>query len=255
MTIFHCFPLTLTLLDTLQILVFEDSVLLFRSNIYHEEISVWLIPPLKPAQAVSKVLRTKEPILLVNSPNDDCTICPQRAWFRSNPHHPHYIDLLGTVNDGNLAIARFVLKPIIRNEDPDLPPFIPCLSLKVLPHGDYTYSIQSENFNSTRLWDDSALLLWVAGQNLVANWSEVSPKDKSGSLNPQPTEDDDSSQNSLDSEEEWSWASGKSSSAILYDTIDQPRKSAIAHCPISGRLCIISSNEIRVMDYLVPPAL
>ena len=209
----------------------------------HEELSVWLIPPLQAAQAVPKVLRHEQEVLLLHSPNQYCLASSQPAWFRSYPDHPNHIDLLGIANNGQNGISRYMLKHINRNGDSDLPPFIPCLSLQFLPHKDYLdFFDWVREFDSIRLWDKSVLLLWVEGHTLVANLSELPPSS--------PTlEGNSRSLNLPTSEDNWRWTASQSISAILCD-VEQPRTGAIAHCPISGRLCILSSNAIRVMDYL-----
>ena len=53
------------------------------------------------------------------------------------------------------------------------------------------------------------------------------------------------------SEDDWLWAAGQSVSVILGD-VEQARKSAIAHCLMSGSLCVLSLNVICVMDYFGP---
>jgi hypothetical protein len=96
--------------------------------------------------------------------------------------------------------------------------------------------------------DKSVLLLWTEDHALVANLSEIPP----GLLDPEahpgsvdsPTFDDN----------KWPWADDGFVSVILCDEVEQPREGAIAHCPLSGRVCILSSNEIRIMDFLAPPA-
>jgi len=111
---------------------------------------------------------------------------------------------------------------------------IPYLSFRFLSGNDYPESDWIREFNSTRLWDGSVLLLWIEGHTLVANLSE-----SSDILGP-PDADRP-------------WFVNDSISTVLHDTIDWPTKHGVAHCPMSGRLCVLSSNEVHVLDYLVPP--
>ena len=123
--------------DALQIFLLENNVLLLGTYCLHEELSVWLIPPLQAAQAVPKVLWHEQEVLLLRSPNQYCLASSQPAWFRSYPDHPNHIDLLGIANNGQHGVSRYMLKHINRNGDLALPPFIPHLSLQFLLHEDY----------------------------------------------------------------------------------------------------------------------
>jgi hypothetical protein len=248
---FEVLSLTPTLLYLPQIFVFEDTILLLQEDHLHKEFSLWRIPPLKPVLGICHSLVFPVEIFRLHSPNQYCYVSSQSAWFRSYPDDTHHIDLLGIANNGQNGIARYVLKHINRNRDLYLPPFIPVLSLQFLPHQGYHAMDWIRGFNSTRLWDDSALLLWVEDQTLVANLSQIFPNSPASSAHSgvvdSPTSEDDG-------EEHSPWRSGKSTSAILYDKIDQAWRGGIAHCPMSGRLCVLSSNGIHVVDYLVPPA-
>jgi hypothetical protein len=218
----------------LQIIVFEDSVLIFDDDEgLHKHISVWEIPPLQPAQAISKTRPRTRDLLHVYSNTQYCVPCPQLAWFRSYPDHPCHFDFLGMASNGQNGISRYKIKRI-RANDPDLPSIFPCQSFQYLPHSSYPAINWVREFNSTRLWDGSVLLLWIEDHTLIANLSE------SSDILGMPDADRQ-------------WFINGSVSAILHDAIDRPMKGAVAHCPISGRLCVRRSNEIHVLDYLVPP--
>jgi hypothetical protein len=238
----------------LQIFVFEDAVLLLKGYYSHAEFSLWHIPPLQPVLPNRRPLSSWREIFLLRSPNQSYHISPQSAWFRSYPDDTHHIDVLGVASNGYPGVARYVLKHINRKRDPDLPPFIPLLALQFLP--DTELSGLGENwaggFDSTRLWDDSVLLLWTEDQTLVANLSQLSRHSPVSSAHSRvvrsPTLED------IKDYYDKPWFSGKSVSIFLLDKINQDSSSSsIAHCPMSGRLCVLSSNGIHVMDYLVPP--
>jgi hypothetical protein len=248
---FEVLSLTRTPLYLSQIFVFEDTVLLLQDDRLHKKFSLWRIPPLRPVLGIYRPLYFQREFFRLNSPNQYCYASSQSAWFRSYLDDTHHIDLLGIASNGEHGIARYVLKHINQCRDLDLPPFIPILSLQFLPHEDHPEYEWVREFNSTRLWDDSALLLWMEGRTLVANLSQIFPNSPaslahSGVVDVPTSEDD--------GKDHWPWRSGKSTLTILYDKIDQAQEGGIAHCPMSGRLCVLSSNEIHVMDYLVPPA-
>jgi hypothetical protein len=249
---FELLSLTWTL-HPQQIFVFEDTVLLLHEHHLHKEFSLYRIPPLRPVLGIFHPLACHAEIFRLHSPNQWCCASSQSTWFRSYTDDTHHLDLLGIANNGEHGIARYVLKHINRNGDLDLPPFIPNLSLLFLPHQCYPEFAWVREFDSTRLWDDSALLIWMEDQTLVANLSQIFPKSlassaRSGAVD-SPTPEDGGKER-----DDRPWASGTSTSIILCDNINQARRGTIAHCPMSGRLCVLSSNEIHVMDYLVPPA-
>jgi len=217
----------------------DDGVLLLQIYYLHRELSVWRIPPLQPAQTNPENLIHENEILLMRSPNQFCRISNQLAWFKSYPDHPKHVDLLGIANNGSYGIARYKLEQYNSGGDSNLPPFLPCLSQMFLAHENW-HEPRLVGFNSTRLWDKSVLLLWTEDHTLIANLSELPP----GSAIPEGPESPIPN---------WEWAESESVSAILYDAIEQPRAGAIAHCPMSARLCVIESNAIRVLDYLAPP--
>jgi hypothetical protein len=226
--------------------------LLLQVDGFHKKFSLWRIPPLKPVLGIRNPLHHQMEIFhLASSPNQYCYASSQSAWFRSYPDDIHHIDLLGIASNGQHGVARYVLKHTNRNGDLHLPPFIPLLSLQFLVE-DYPPYEWIRGFSSTHLWDDSALLLWMEDQTLVANLSQIFPNSPASSslahsgVVDSPTLEDDN--------EDRPWRSGKSTSIILYDQIDEARRGHIAHCPMSGRLCVLSSNGIHVMDYLAPPA-
>jgi hypothetical protein len=238
-----------------QIFVFEDTVLLLEDHRSHNEFSLFRIPPLKPVLSILHPLYFQREIFHLSSSTQYCCASSQLAWFRSFPDDTHHIDLLGIANNGQHGVERYVLKHTNRNGDLHLPPFIPLLSLQFLlepeNHSNFEWI---QGFSSTRLWDDSALLLWMGDQTLVANLSPIIPNSQASSslahsgVVDSPTLEDESE------EEDWPWRSDKSTSIILYDQIDEAWRGHIAHCPMSGRLCVLSSNGIHVMDYLAPPA-
>jgi hypothetical protein len=224
----------------LQIILMDDGVLLLQNYCLHGELSVRRIPPLRPAQTNPEKLMHEDEILLMRSPNQWCHISNQLAWFKSYPDHPKHVDLLGIANNGSHGVARYKLQQYNSSGDSDLPPFLPCLSQMFLAHENWPEP-SWVGFNSTRLRDKSVLLLWTEDHTLIANLSELPP----GSVIPEGPESPIPN---------WKWAVSESISAILYDTIEQPRAGAITHCPMSARLCIIESNAIHVLDYLVPPS-
>jgi hypothetical protein len=186
-------------------------------------------------------------IFNLTSPNQGCIISSQSSWFRSSPDYTQHVDLIGIANNAQWGVARYVLKHINRGGDLNIPSLIPILSAQFLFHDEYSRLDWVLKFDSTRLWDGSALLFWVEDQALVANLSEISPASSGISeivASPIHSRDHD----------DWPFGSGKSTSVILCDTITQRRRGAISHCLMSGRLCVLSSNEIHIMDYLVPSA-
>jgi hypothetical protein len=188
-------------------------------------------------------------IFNLTSPNQYCIPSSQSPWFRSYPDYTQHIDLIGVANNGMYGVARYVLKHINRCGDLMLPSFIPVLSSQFLVRDSHPQVDWVREFESTCLWDGSALLLWVEDQALVANLSEISPtSSRSSEIVTSPVSQIDASD-----DDEWPWDSGKSTSVILHDAIEQRRRGAIAHCMMSGRLCVLSSNEVHIMDYLVPP--
>jgi hypothetical protein len=200
------------------------------------EFTLWHIPPLQPVIGIPEKLDYNHKILTLHSPNQYCFPSSQSAWFRSHSDYTSHIDLIGIANHSSNGIARYLLKHISRSADPYLPPFIPTLTSQFLVHLDSpkrNQRILVEEFESIRLWDGSALALWVEAQSLVGNLSEISPI-------------------SAPWGREWEWGSGKSTSVVLYDTIEQRRKGAVTICPTSGRVCVISSNEVHILDYITP---
>jgi hypothetical protein len=232
--------------------VFEDTILLLQEDRFCAEFSLWRIPPLRPVPE-NCLLDCEVEIFRLQTANQWCYPAYQPCWFRPYPEDTCHIDFLGKANNEQNAIARYVLKSINRNGDLDLPPFIPNLTSRFLPHKGYPTFEWVPEFDSFRLWDNSALLLWMEDQTLVANLSQIVPNSVASSSRPGVT-DSPSSEDDKKEDDDWPWGAGKSISTILYDNIDHTQSGVIAHCPMSGRLCVLSSNEVHVVDYLEPPA-
>lgn len=193
-----------------------------------EDITIWNIPPLRPRGTAEEAMAEgQSPLLTLVCPLLTARFPYPSMWFSGDLDRPLHFDVIGVDYEGQTAVVRYVLKPLeTTTPNPDFPRSIPVnVGKSVLDVASFT---GCNGFRSGRLGDHDVLMLWRGDLGTV-----------NASLSP------------------WSTERGApiiSSSGIFWiPPIELTGGSAFDHCPTSGRLCVMSWNEIRVMDYVLPP--
>jgi hypothetical protein len=196
-----------------------------------DDITIWGIPPLRPRVTAEEALvEGQTPLLTLVCPLAEARFPYPSMWYSGDNlsrDRPLHFDVIGLDSERQNAVVRFVIKPAdIVKPHIDFPRSLPVNVGKSVLEG--TSFEGCNGFRSGRLGDHDVLLLWRGNIGTV-----------NASLSP------------------WSQERGKSfdstSGTFWMPPTELTGGSAFDHCPTSGRLCVMSWGEIRVMDYVLPP--
>ncbi|KAL0961521.1 hypothetical protein HGRIS_006462 [Hohenbuehelia grisea] len=218
-----------TTLPASQLHVVCDNVI----QLSPDGIVIWGIPPLLPrVQGDEVIVENHSPLLHLQCPLSRLRFPYPLMWqtgdFRTG-EYPLHFDVTGVDEFGAFSFVRYHLRSLrTANPEPDFPSFLPIRATQsTIAHSEF--AAHGSVFRSGQLSDQDVLLLWRGPEGCVK-----------GNISPWT----DTRAAVVDSQTGFLW---RPPTPIQGNT-------AFDLCPTTGRLVVLMFKEIRVMDYLLPPA-
>lgn len=192
-----------------------------------EGISIVGIPPLHPSgtPAAEAIVEPVTPLMTFSHIHalfqDLAEMHTSQSDWHSSPDLPLVLDVFGVLLDGSDAYARCLVKPV-SGGDSDLPKALPVLmGISCVP----SETSEAEFYGRLHFAGTHLVRTWPSADSIMINATKIPLR----------------RQTEFESKTSWLWERPPGLDSWLYD-LDT----------VSGRLVVLTTSEIRIMDYLLP---